>query len=348
MQHPIVYATCVLSLAAACNSQLQVETAEAPEETAEPTTEVEAPAEPEPEPTEEEKAQAEAAERLARDRKKMRADHEAELSRLTPEVRAQAKAIADKKYPRSKAALQAVSTSPHRKPENVKRDPARHPLATLELFGFEPTQRVLEYGPGAGWYTEILAPALSARGKLIATNSDPDGPPEDRSTYYGERFKLFLDKAPELYGEVQTVIISSDSPELGLEEPVDLVLAIRTLHGLVTRGTLDGWLAEFHKALKPKGVLGVVQHRAAPDAVPEESAKKGYLPQAWVVSKIEAAGFKLADTSEINKNPKDTKDYPDGVWTLPPTYMLGDEDREKYTEIGESDRMTLKFVKVAK
>jgi len=114
---------------------------------------------------------------------------------------------------------------------------------------------------------------------------------------------------------------------------------------MVNSGKLDEWLATIHASLKPNGILGIEQHRATADANAEESAKKGYLPEKWVIERVEAAGFKLAGKSEINANPKDTKDYPEGVWTLPPTFELGDKDREKYLAIGESDRMTLKFVK---
>ena len=120
---------------------------------------------------------------------------------------------------------------------------------------------------------------------------------------------------------------------------------MRGLHGMVNGGTIDTWLKEFHDALKPKGTLGIEQHRAKADAVAEESSKQGYLPEKWVIEKIEAAGFKLAGKSEINANPKDTKDHPNGVWTLPPNLALGDTDRDKYVAIGESDRMTLKFTK---
>ncbi|HWO13743.1 MAG TPA: hypothetical protein VNN80_29775, partial [Polyangiaceae bacterium] len=176
-------------------------------------------------------------------------------------------------------------------------------------------------------------------------SSDPNGPADQRSTLSGERTKLFLESAPELYGKVETVVIDGKSPSLPQEGNLDLVLLTRELHGMVNGGSLDAWLKEFHDALKPKGTLAIEQHRAKPDAVAEESSKKGYLPEKWVIEKVEAAGFKLAGKSEINANPKDTKDYPDGVWTLPPSFRLGDTDREKYAAIGESDRMTLKFTK---
>lgn len=146
---------------------------------------------------------------------------------------------------------------------------------------------------------------------------------------------------------MQTVVIDNTAPKLGLDGTVDAVVLAREAHGMVNSGTLDAWLAEIHKALKAGGVLGIEEHRAKADADPKESAKKGYLPEKWLVDQVEAAGFKLAGKSEINANPKDTKDYPDGVWDLPPSFRAGDKDREKYAAIGESDRMTLKFTKAA-
>ena len=275
----------------------------------------------------------------------MLADHEKEKARWTPELRAEAQKLADKAYPTGKAAIQAAVAGKHRKPGHADRDKQRHPVETLELFGFKPTMTVLEYGPGEGWYTELLAPALAKKGKLLVTNGDPNGPADQRATFYAQRVKLLLESAPEVYGKVETVTVDGKAPKLGREATVDLALVIRGLHGMNNSGTLDAWLREIHGALKPNGVLGIVQHRAAPDANPEESSKKGYLPEKWVIERVEAAGFKLAGKSEVNANPKDTKDYPEGVWALPPTLQLGDKDREKYVAIGESDRMTLKFTK---
>lgn len=300
------------------------------------------------EATAEEKKKAEALRELEKDRAKMRADHEAELARWTPELRAEAKALADRTFPTAKAAIQAVLASKVRRPGYAERDRFRHPVETLELFGFKPTMTVLEYGPGEGWYTELLAPALAKKGKLLVTNGDPHGPPNERSTFYAERFKLLLDRAPELYGKVQTVTIDGKAPKLGHEGTIDLALVMRGLHGMVNAGKIDEWLATLHASLKSGGVLGVEEHRAPADANPLESSKKGYLPEKWVIERVEAAGFKLTGKSEVNANSKDTKDYPDGVWTLPPTLRLGDKDREKYLAIGESDRMTLKFTKVEK
>jgi len=303
---------------------------------------------PKPEPTPEEKKKAEQLEALQKDKAKAEADHKAEMARWTPELHAEAKTFADKTFPSGKAAIQAAMAAKFRKPGDSDRDKYRHPAETLDFFGFKPTMTVLEFGPGEGWYTELLAPSLAKKGKLLVTNTDPNGPPEERSTFYGQRFKMFLDTSPEAFGKVETVNIDNKSPSLPQDGNVDLIIVARELHGMVQQNKLNDWLAQFYKALKPNGVLGVEEHRAKADAEPQESAKKGYLPEKWTIQQIEAAGFKLAGKSEINANAKDTKDYADGVWTLPPSYRLGDKDHDKYAAIGESDRMTLKFVKVAK
>ena len=333
--------TLALVYALGCGSKAPETEVAAP--TPEPAVEPAPP--PPPEPTEEEKKKAADLKKLEEDRAKMKADHEKEVSRWTPELRAEAKSVAEKDYANGKAAIKAALAAKYREPGNAERDAARHPLETLEFFGLKPSYTVLEYGPGEGWYTEILAPVVAKKGKLLITSPDPNGPADQRSTLYGERTKLFLERSPELYGKVETVVIDGKTPSLPQDGTVDLVVLMRGLHGMVNGGTLDAWLKEFHHALKAKGTLGVEQHRAKPDAVAEESSKQGYLPEKWVIEKIEAAGFKLAGKSEINANPKDTKDHPNGVWTLPPTFALGDTDHEKYAAIGESDRMTLKFTK---
>lgn len=310
-----------------------------------PPVEPEKPAPPKPEPTPEEKARAEALAQLEKERAKMLADHQADLARWTPELKAEAQKLLARDFKSGHDALVAVVASKHRRPASPERDKDRHPVETFDFYGIKPNMTVIEFAPGEGWFTEILAPVLAKKGKLYATNLDPKGPPGDRMTFYGERFQLFLDRAPEVYGKVETIVIKPAAPSLGVEGKADMVLMMRAMHGVVNAGSLDKWLAEMHKALKPGGILAIEQHRAKPGAIPEESAKKGYLPEKWVIEKVEAAGFKLAGKSELNANPKDTKDYPDGVWTLPPTLRLGDKDREKYLAIGESDRMTLRFVK---
>ncbi|GAC1351778.1 MAG: hypothetical protein NVS3B20_04240 [Polyangiales bacterium] len=297
-------------------------------------------------PSPEEKKRAARAQALREDRAQWEIDQKAELARWTPPMHAEAKALAEKSYADAKTALSATLAGKHRKPGNAELDKYRHPLEMLEFFGFKPTMTVVDVGPGEGWFTEVLAPALAKRGKYIATNSDPNGPVDERGTFYGQRFKAFLDTAPELYGKVQTVVVDSKAPKLGLDNSVDMVLLLRGVHGMKNNGTFAAWLAEIHRALKPAGVLGIEQHRAPPNANVDESAKMGYVPEKWVIEQAEAAGFKLGAKSEINANPKDTKDYPEGVWTLPPTLTLKSKDRERYLSIGESDRMTLKFVRV--
>lgn len=302
------------------------------------------PAEPaKKEPTPEELKKAEAQKQLAADWAKLEADNKAEAARWTPAMKADAKALADKAFPNGKAAIQAAMASKHRRPGHAERDKQRHPAETLDFFGLKPTMTVIEYGPGEGWYTELLAPALAKKGKLLVTNGDPNGSREERGTYYAARVKTFLELAPEVYGKVETITIDPKAPSLGKDGQADMVVLMRGVHGMINAGKLDAWLGAMKKALKPGGVLGIEQHRAKDDAVAEESAKKGYVPEKWLIEKVKAAGFTFAGKSEINANPKDTKDYEGGVWTLPPTLAQGDKDKDKYMAIGESDRMTLKF-----
>lgn len=299
-----------------------------------------------PEPTAEEKKKADDARQLKEDRAKWEEDHKLELARWNAELHAEAKALADKSFPNLKAALTAAMAGHHRKPGAAERDKSRHPLETLEFFGLKPTMTVIDVGPGEGWYTELLAPVLAKGGKYIGTSADPNGPADARGTFYGQRFKSFLEKAPELYGKVQTMIVDGKAPKLAADGTVDMVLIMRGVHGMKGGGTYGAWLSEIHRALRPGGVLGIEEHRALEGANPDESAKKGYMPEKWVIEQTEAAGFKLEKKSELNANKNDTKDYPEGVWTLPPTLRLKEQDRAKYVAIGESDRMTLKFVKV--
>jgi len=302
---------------------------------------------PKAEPTPEEKKKAEQAKKLAEDRAQMEAEAKTEAARWTPELRAEAKKLAETKYPTVDAALKAALAGKHRKPGNADRDKYRHPAETLKFLGLKPTMTVIEYNPGDGWYTELLAPTLAAQGKLLVAGFDPNGPRDVRSTLYGEMLKLFLDKSPELYGKVERLAVDPKKIQFNQEGTADMVLAFRVLHNMHRDKLMATFLAEVHKALKPNGVFAVEQHRAKADANPDDTAKQGYLPEAFVISQVEAAGFKLAGKSEVNANPKDTKDYAEGVWVLPPTLALGDKDKDKYAAIGESDRMTLKFVKVA-
>ncbi len=233
-----------------------------------------------------------------------------------------------------------------RSEENRARDTWRHPAQTLAFFGFAPSQTVVEVYPGGGWYTEILAPALKGNGRLIAAHYGENTGSEYRTKSH-RAFVAKLAAEPSVYGEVEvTAYDPAEGKGLAAPGSADLVVTFRNLHGLVQADTLDTFFADAFAALKPGGVLGVVQHRA-PEGFEPADGSKGYLPQSLVVAKAEAAGFSLGGSSEINANPKDTADHPDGVWDLPPSLRAGDTDREKYLAIGESDRMTLKFVKPA-
>jgi predicted methyltransferase len=306
-------------------------------------------AEPAPAPvlTAEQQKKANEQKLLEQDYAKLESDRQAEVSRITPDIRKTGQALVEKSYPSTRAALGAAMASSHRKPASLERDAERHAQAMLEMFGLKTTQTVLEFGPGEGWYTELLAPVLAKSGKLYVTQVDPNGSKENRPTLYGLKTKYFLEKLPEVYGKVEPVVIDGKTPKLALADgTLDLVLMFRGAHGMYNNKQLGPWLAEFHRTLKAKGTLGVEQHRAAAGQNPEETSKKGYLPEAFLIEQIEAAGFKLKEKSEMNANPKDTKDHPEGVWSLPPTLREGEKNREKYLAIGESDRMTLKFVKV--
>ena len=306
------------------------------------------PVAPPPAPDPAAEAAAKAAAELEAEWKAAEAEAATENARWTPELKAKAKALAEAKYGSAAAAMKPILAGEHRVPGHAGRDQYRHPKETLAFLGVKPTQTVLEYGPGEGWWTEILAPMLASKGKLIVTNGDPNGPRTERPTFYAKRLQTFLDKSPELYGKVETArIADSKNPDLGLDGTVDVALVFRGMHGWQNNGTTSAWLATIHKALKPNGILGVEQHRAKPDVADlAASSKNGYLPEKLVIEQVEAAGFKLVGKSEVNANPKDTTEHPNGVWSLPPTLREGDTDKDKYVAIGESDRMTLKFKKV--
>ncbi len=295
------------------------------------------------------KKQKEAEERAARVAKTMEKHADAakkELERWTDDMRKQAAELAGTDFADGKAGLTAILASPHRVPGNGDRDTARHPLETLTFFGIQPDMTVIEVGGGSGWYTELLAPLLAKKGKLIVSSYDPEGAKDEFITAYGIRTKLFLEKSPELFGKVEVAVVTPpEKLELAPEGTADMAIAIREMHNWNRREYLDTYVASVFKALKPGGIFGVVQHRAAEGADAKESSQKGYVPEKWLVERVEAAGFKLEESSDINNNPKDTKDYEKGVWTLPPVYTEGDKDRDKYQAIGESDRMTLRFVK---
>ena len=243
------------------------------------------------------------------------------------------------------ARLQQVAAAEHRSAENKARDKFRNPVETLTFFGIKPEMTVVEIYPGRGWYTEILAPYLKGSGTLYAAEH-PGDPSYEAVQKSLEAFDKKVKAAPELYGEVKRTKLTKDG-DIAPPNSADLVLTFRNVHSWMGAGTAGDAFAAMFKALKPGGVLGLVQHRGAPDVQQDPKAGTGYVNEDYVIELAKKAGFELAAKSEINANPKDTKDYAKGVWTLPPSYRLGDEDRDKYAAIGESDRMTLKFVKPA-
>ncbi len=241
--------------------------------------------------------------------------------------------------------LTEVIAGDHRSAENKARDKYRNPYETLTFFGIKPDMTVVEIYPGRGWYTEILAPYLKGSGTLYAAEH-PGDPSYEAVQKSLEAFDQKVKDAPELYGEVKRTKLTKDG-DIAPPGSADLVVTFRNVHSWMGSGTENEAFAAMFRALKPGGVLGVVQHRGDAKVAQDPKAGKGYVNEDYVIALAKKAGCELAEKSEINANPKDTKDYPKGVWTLPPSFRLGDEDREKYAAIGESDRMTLKFVRPA-
>ncbi len=236
----------------------------------------------------------------------------------------------------------AVNISSYRAQENRHRDQYRHPIETLNFFGVKPEMTILEVSPGAGWYQEILAPLLSSKGQYIAANPPFAG--NEHLTKMNETTQQWYARYPEIQAKAKNVEFSPPK-ELAVEQPVDMILTFRNVHNWAAAGTDQAAFNAFFKALKPGGVLGVVEHRANPKSKRDLKSKSGYMRETDVIQMAKRAGFKLEAKSEINANPKDQKNYPEGVWTLPPTLKLKDKNKEKYIAIGESDRMTLKFIK---
>jgi predicted methyltransferase len=245
----------------------------------------------------------------------------------------------------SYAALSAAVANPQRTPANTARDPYRHPLETLSFFGVQPNHTVVEIWPGGGWYSEILAPYLAAGGGRLYAAAPDWGLGGVRRLKEGN---------PQLYGSVLT----ADFPAFDAnatrvpDGSADVVLTFRNVHNWrmgYRRDDKQDYAPEafrqIYAMLKPGGVLGIVDHRLPESADAERERTSGYIKVSTVRRLAEAAGFRLAAASEVNANPRDTADWPNGVWTLPPSLALKDKDREKYVAIGESDRMTLKFVK---
>lgn len=266
----------------------------------------------------------------------------------TPEVSAMAEAPAQEAQGVEEPGntVLAILTSPHRSEANRARDQYRNPEETLFFFGLERDDTVIEVNPGGGWYMEIIAPFVKDEGQYIALQPNPEL--ADMPAYVvrqAEQIQSRFDEQTAIYGDSELRFYNPADPTLGEPESVDMVLTFRNTHNWVNAGQAPAMFAAFAEVLKPGGVLGVVQHRAEDGAPAEETASSGYISEQEVIELAEAAGLELEDRSNINANPRDTHDHPEGVWTLPPVLRLGEENRDMYMEIGESDRMTLRFVK---
>ncbi|WP_426358913.1 class I SAM-dependent methyltransferase [Pseudocolwellia sp. HL-MZ19] len=239
--------------------------------------------------------------------------------------------------------LDQAIASDQRSEKNKARDVYRHPKETLEFFGFDSSMTVVEITPGGGWYTEILAPAVKGKGKLYGAHYPDTG--EDNYFSNSRKKLVKMLASNEMYSEVElTDFIPRKESALAPKGTADLVLTFRNLHNWKEDGTLQVF-KDAYAALKKGGVLGVVEHRMPESQNFKENMNSGYFPEALTVKLALEAGFTLVETSDINANSKDSADHPKGVWTLPPVLRLGDENKEKYLAIGESDRMTLKFIK---
>jgi predicted methyltransferase len=245
--------------------------------------------------------------------------------------------------PISDAQYAKVLEGPWRAKENSARDKYRHPQETLKFFGLQAQQTVIEITPGGGWYSEILAPLLKEHGHYVAALQTPSSGDYYKKAADGLKQKFKADS--ERYGKAETIEFDPQAPAFGKPGSADRVLTFRNVHNWVMEDDAPQMFAAFFKVLKPGGVLGVVDHRAKDGADVSSIKDSGYLPTDYVVKLATDAGFQLQAQSEINANPKDTKDYSAGVWSLPPSYKLGEQDRAKYAAIGESDRFTLRFVK---
>jgi predicted methyltransferase len=250
--------------------------------------------------------------------------------------------------------LTAAAQGDWRSPDDKARDVSRHPVESLTFWGLKPGQTVVEFWPGAGWYTDIVAPYLAATGgKLYAASLQTDLPDDPTAKEIVEAYQRKLTDKKKVYGDVTITAFGPTSGPVAPAGSADLVLFLRNLHNWMAAGLVEKAFRDALAALKPGGVLGVEEHRGEPGRVQDVLAADGYVQQAYVIEMAKEAGFVLAAESEINANPKDTKDHPFGVWTLPPTRLSAPRgepaepgfDHAKYDAIGESDRMTLKFVK---
>ncbi len=239
-------------------------------------------------------------------------------------------------------ALVSSVGSPARNPAHVARDAARHPVEELTFFGLTPTMTVVELWPGGGYWTDILGPYLAAHGRYYIALPSPGNAEEDAGV---KRFHERITAQKDRLGTLHETTLGKDHFDIAPPGSADLVLTFRNLHNWMEAGFADEALAACFKALKPGGILGVEAHRGRNDRPQDPKAQSGYVRQDYAIALAKKAGFEFVGSSEINANPRDTKDWVDGVWTLPPTFSQGDKDRAKYAAVGEADNFVLKFRK---
>ena len=246
----------------------------------------------------------------------------------------------------NKEMLERVLQGSHRSEANRLRDKYRRPVETLTFFGVKPNSNVVEITPGRGWYSEILAPLLKANGTFTAVIYDADLTDNAYLKKLNGFYKTKLGDSPKIYSNVQLEEINHKTPVFDLDSSADFVLTFRNVHNWAKSGTTNEMFRSFYKSLKTGGVLGVVEHRARAGTPLSQQIKSGYMTEQFVIKTAEKAGFVFNAGSDINNNALDTKDHKNGVWTLLPVQRgLSDKEKSIYAKIGESDRMTLKFVK---
>lgn len=252
-------------------------------------------------------------------------------------------------YQTQAASLESIASAEHRTEARQARDIHRNPISTLNFFGIKPDMTVVEIWPGGGWYTDIIAPYLKDQGQFYAAHFDAL---TEKQAYINalERYQSRVEDQVDTFGQISITAFSPPNElDIAPDSSADMVLTFRNLHNWHHRGekAFDAAFQSMYQALKPGGILGIVEHRLRPgdDLKPAQVSRGGYMLESYVIETAKKAGFVLVERSEINANPNDSTRHPKGVWTLPPSLKLGDQDRDKYTKIGESDRMTLKFIK---